>query len=182
MAHPATEPAFKSFSDSYKATMALHNAEATTPPKDDVDPAASRLPVKAVGSGPGAGAGAGAGIDFGRQNLSSVPQPKPEKSKPIDSQQDSELTNLTQYPPLKNLNITLMETKMAAHYLRLKVKTLHTWAYKDSGIITPLKIRTKLYWRTDDVRACLGLPGEDCDAETNVKRLKKLHENRTRQD
>jgi hypothetical protein len=174
MALPATEPAFKSFSDSYKATMALHNAATTTSPKDDVDPAASRLPVKAVGSG--------AGINFGRPSLSSAPQPKQAKTKPIDSQQDSELTNLTQYPPLKNLNITLMETKMAAHYLRLKVKTLQTWAYKDSGIITPLRIRKKLYWSTDDVRACLGLPGEDCDAETNVKRLKKLQENRTRQD
>jgi len=176
MALPATEPVFKSFSDLYKASRASHDAEATTPPKDDVDHAASRLPVKAVGSG------AGAGIDFGRQNLSSVPPPKPAKSKPIDSQQNSELTNLTQYPPLKNLNITLMETKMAAHYLRLKVKTLQTWAYKGSGIITPLRLRTKLYWSTDDVRACLGLAGEDCDAETNVNRLKKLQENRTRQD
>lgn len=174
MALPATEPAFKSFFDSYKATMALHNAATTTPPKNDVDPAASRLPVKAVGIG--------VGINFDHPNLSSAPQQKSAKSKPIDSQQDSELTNLTQYPPLKNLNITLMETKMAAHYLRLKVKTLQTWAYKDSGIITPLRIRTKLYWSTDDVRACLGLPGEDCDAETNVKRLKKLQENRTRQD
>ena len=174
MTLPATEPAFKSFTDSYKATMASHDAEATTPPKDEVDPAASKVPVKAVDGD--------VGINFVRQNLSSVPQPKSAKSKPPSSQQDSELTNLTQYPPLKNLNITLMETKMAAHYLRLKVKTLHTWAYKDSGIITPLKIRTKLYWRTDDVRACLGLPGEDCDAETNVKRLKKLQENRTRQD
>ena len=158
----------------YKASRALHEAEATTPPKDDVDPAASRVLGNAVGSG--------VGINFERPSLSSVPQPKPAKSKPIDSQQDSELTNLTQYPPLKNLNITLMETKMAAHYLRLKVKTLHTWAYKDSGIITPLRTRNKLYWRTDDVRACLGLAGEDCDAETNVKRLKKLQENRTRQD
>ena len=75
-----------------------------------------------------------------------------------------------------------METKMAAHYLRLKVKTLQTWAYKGSGIITPLRIRTKLYWSTDDVRACLGLAGEDCDAETNVNRLKKLQQNRTQQD
>jgi hypothetical protein len=160
----------------YKATMALHNTEATTPTKVDVDPAVSMLPVKAVGSG------AGAGIDFGRQNLSVTPQRKPTKSKPTSSQQDAELTNLTQYPPLKNLNITLMETKMAAHYLRLKVKTLQTWAYKGSGIITPLRLRTKLYWSTDDVRACLGLAGEDCDAETNVNRLKKLQENRTRQD
>ena len=174
MTLPATEPAFKSFTDSYKATMALHNAEATTPTKVDVDPAVSMLPVKAVGSG--------VGTDFGRPSMTNASQPKQTKSKQASSQQDSELTNLTQYPPLKNLNITLMETKMAAHYLRLKVKTLHTWAYKDSGIITPLKIRTKLYWRTDDVRACLGLAGEDCDAETNVKRLKKLQENRTRQD
>lgn len=174
MALPATEPVFKSFSDLYKASRALHDAEATTPPKDDVDPAASRLTVKAVGSD--------VGINFVRQNLSGVPQQKPTKSKPTSSQQDAELTNLTQYPPLKNLNITLMETKMAAHYLRLKVKTLQTWAYKDSGIITPLRLRTKLYWSTDDVRACLGLAGEDCDAETNVNRLKKLQENRTRQD
>jgi hypothetical protein len=174
MTLPATEPLFKSFSEMYKASMALHNAEATTPTKVDVDPAVSMLPVKAVGSG--------VGINFVRPSLSSVPQPKPAKSKPMISQQDSELTNLTQYPPLKNLNITLMETRMAAHYLRLKVKTLQTWAYKDSGIITPLRTRNKLYWRTDDVRACLGLAGEDCDAETNVKRLKKLQENRTRQD
>jgi hypothetical protein len=174
MTLPATEPPFKSFSDMYKATMALHNTEATTPTKVDVDPAVSMLPVKAVGSG--------VGIDFGHPNLSNAPQQKPAKSKQASSQQDSELTNLTQYPPLKNLNITLMETKMAAHYLRLKVKTLQTWAYKDSGIITPLRIRTKLYWRTDDVRACLGLAGEDCDAETNVTRLKKLQQNRTQQD
>jgi hypothetical protein len=174
MALPATEPVFKSFSDLYKASRASHEAEATTPPKDEADPAASRLPVKAVGSS--------IGIDFRRQNLSEATPPKSAKSKLAISQQDSELTNLTQYPPLKNLNITLMETKMAAHYLRLKVKTLQTWAYKDSGIITPLRIRTKLYWSTDDVRACLGLAGEDCDAETNVKRLKKLQENRTRQD
>ena len=172
MALPATEPAFKSFSESYKATMALHNAATTTQPKNDVDPAASRVDRNAVGSG----------INFGRQNLLKAPQPKPAQSKPASIQQDAELTNLTQYPPLKNLNITLMETKMAAHYLRLKVKTLQTWAYKDSGIITPLRIRTKLYWSTDDVRACLGLAGEDCDAETNVNRLKKLQENRTRQD
>ena len=174
MTLPAIEPLFKSFSEMYKASRASHDAEATTPPKDQVDPDALRLPVKAVGSG--------VGIDFGRPSLSGAPQPKPAKSKPASSQQDSELTNLTQYPLLKNLNITLMETKMAAHYLRLKVKTLQTWAYKDSGTITPLRIRTKLYWSTDDVRACLGLPGEDCDAETNVKRLKKLQENRTRQD
>ena len=174
MALPATEPAFKSFSESYKATMALHNAATTSPPKVDVDPAVSMLQVKVVGSG--------VGIDFERPSLSSAPQPKPAKSKQASSQQDAELTNLTQYPPLKNLNITLMETKMAAHYLRLKVKTLQTWAYKDSGIITPLRIRTKLYWSTDDVRACLGLAGEDCDAEMNVRRLKKLQENRTQQD
>jgi len=174
MTLPAIEPPFKSFTDMYKATMALHNAATTTPPKVDVDPAVSMLPVKAVSSR--------VGIDFGSPSMPSASQPKPAKSKPMISQQDSELTNLTQYPPLKNLNITLMETKMAAHYLRLKVKTLQTWAYKDSGIITPLRIRTKLYWRTDDVRACLGLPGEDCDAETNVKRLKKLQENRTQQD
>jgi hypothetical protein len=174
MTLPATEPLFKSFSEMYKASRASHDAEATTPPKDEVDPAASKVPVKAVGGD--------VGINFVRQNLSSVPHPKPAKSKPPSSQQDSELTNLTQYPPLKNLNITLMETKMAAHYLRLKVKTLQTWAYKGSGIITPLRLRTKLYWSTDDVRACLGLAGEDCDAETNVKRLKKLQENRTRQD
>lgn len=173
MALPATEPAFKSFFDSYKATMALHNAATTTPPKD-VDPAVAMVQVKSVGIG--------VGIDFGRPSLPSASQPKSAKSKPMLSQQDSELTNLTQYPPLKNLNITLMETKMAAHYLRLKVKTLQTWAYKDSGIITPLRIRTKLYWSTDDVRACLGLAGEDCDAETNVNRLKKLQENRTRQN
>jgi hypothetical protein len=174
MALPATEPPFKSFYEMYKATMALHEAEATTPPKEDVDPAASRVPVKAFGSG--------VGIDFGRPSMLSAPQSEPAKSKLASSQQDSELTNLTQYPPLKNLNITLMETKMAAHYLRLKVKTLQTWAYKDSGIITPLRIRTKLYWSTDDVRACLGLAGEDCDAETNVKRLKKLQENRTQKN
>ena len=173
MTLPATEPPFKSFSEMYKATMALHNAATTTPPKD-VDSAVAMVQVKSVGIG--------VGIDFDHPNLSSVPHPKLAKTKTASSQQDSELTNLTQYPPLKNLNITLMETKMAAHYLRLKVKTLQTWAYKGSGIITPLRIRTKLYWRTDDVRACLGLAGEDCDAETNVNRLKKLQENRTQQN
>jgi hypothetical protein len=103
MTLPATEPAFKSFTDSYKATMALHNAEATTPTKVDVDPAVSMLPVKAVGSG--------ISTDFGRPSMPNASQPKQTKSKQASSQQDSELTNLTQYPPLKNLNITLMETK-----------------------------------------------------------------------
>ncbi len=52
---------------------------------------------------------------------------------------------------------TAVDTATAAYHLSRKPQTLRGWACHEDGPIRPMRLHGRLAWRTDDLRALLGV-------------------------
>lgn len=61
------------------------------------------------------------------------------------------------FTPLDRETRSALPTIEAAHHLNRKPQTLRVWACDETGPIQPIRIGTRLAWRTDDIRRVLGM-------------------------
>jgi hypothetical protein len=54
------------------------------------------------------------------------------------------------------VNSPTVNTAAAAFYLGRRQQTLREWACKGSGPITPIRINSRLAWKTEELRQILG--------------------------
>lgn len=65
--------------------------------------------------------------------------------------------NQQKFPPLESINLTVLPTDQAAHYLNRRPQTLRIWAMRENGLIRPIRINGRLGWPTKDVKRILGI-------------------------
>ena len=61
------------------------------------------------------------------------------------------------YPSLEFETRAVISTQAAAYHLGRQAQTLRVWACRGSGLLQPIKIGSRLGWRTDDIRRLLGV-------------------------
>jgi hypothetical protein len=61
------------------------------------------------------------------------------------------------FPSLELETRPAVGTAAAAHYLNRQPQTLRGWASAEDGPLRPLRINSRLAWRTADIRALLGV-------------------------
>jgi hypothetical protein len=59
------------------------------------------------------------------------------------------------FTPLHLETRSVIDTESAAFHLNRQPQTLHLWASKNNGPITPLRINGRLAWRVADLRKLL---------------------------
>lgn len=59
--------------------------------------------------------------------------------------------------PLEAVTRPTVETAAAAFYLNRRPQTLRGWASSESGPLRPVRINSRLAWKTDDLRRVLGV-------------------------
>ena len=59
------------------------------------------------------------------------------------------------YPPLTEETRELVPTDCAAYHLNRRPQTLREWACLDNGLLRPVRIGSRLGWRTADLRRIL---------------------------
>ena len=60
------------------------------------------------------------------------------------------------FPPLELETRPAVGTAAAAYYLNRQPQTLRHWALAEDSPLRPLRINSRLAWRTADIRALLG--------------------------
>ena len=61
------------------------------------------------------------------------------------------------FVPLDLEKRTLLPTDAAAFHLNRRPQTLRCWSHYGAGLLTPIKIGSRLAWKTADIRRLLGL-------------------------
>jgi hypothetical protein len=59
------------------------------------------------------------------------------------------------YPPLTEESRELVPTDCAAYHLNRRPQTLREWACLENGLLRPVRIGSRLGWRTADLRRIL---------------------------
>ena len=59
------------------------------------------------------------------------------------------------YPPLTEESRELVPTDCAAYHLNRRPQTLREWACLENGLLRPVRIGSRLGWRTTDLRRIL---------------------------
>jgi hypothetical protein len=59
------------------------------------------------------------------------------------------------YPPLADESRELVPTDCAAYHLNRRPQTLREWACLQNGLLRPVRIGSRLGWRTADLRRIL---------------------------
>lgn len=59
--------------------------------------------------------------------------------------------------PLESERRAALPTTEAAFHLSRAKQTLRLWAMREDGPIRPIRIHGRLAWKTDDIRALLGV-------------------------
>ena len=62
--------------------------------------------------------------------------------------------SIQQFPPLELETRPTVNTAAAAHYLHLAQQTMRIYACRENG---PLRINSRLHWKTEDIRRLLGV-------------------------
>ena len=65
--------------------------------------------------------------------------------------------NPQQFTPLGLETRPTLDTAAAAHHLHLAEQTMRIYACKENGPIRPIRIGSRLHWKTEDVRRLLGV-------------------------
>jgi hypothetical protein len=83
---------------------------------------------------------------------------KKEKDAVVDAHPDKDAPKRESgFCPLHSVVRPMLTTREAAFYLNRKEKTLIHWNHHDCGPVKPRKIRGRLGWPTDAVRAAVGV-------------------------
>lgn len=61
----------------------------------------------------------------------------------------------TYYPPLDTVTRPTLSTAETAFYIHVAKQTLLSWSSTQMGPLQPVKIRARLHWNTNAVRALL---------------------------
>lgn len=61
------------------------------------------------------------------------------------------------FPPLESVTRPTVPTAQAAYYLERRPQTLRGWACHEDGPIRPLRVNSRLHWKTGDIRRLLGV-------------------------
>lgn len=62
-----------------------------------------------------------------------------------------------QFQPLELETRPTVETAAAAYHLHLAQQTLRIYACKETGPIRPIRVGSRLHWKTEDIRKLLGV-------------------------
>jgi hypothetical protein len=65
--------------------------------------------------------------------------------------------NPQQFTPLELETRPTLDTAAAAYHLHLAAQTMRLYACKENGPIRPIRVGTRLHWKTEDVRRLLGV-------------------------
>ena len=68
-----------------------------------------------------------------------------------------EATAPQQFPPLESVTRPTVDTASAAYYLNRRPQTLRGWACLENGPLRPMRINSRLAWKTEDLRRVLGV-------------------------
>ena len=60
------------------------------------------------------------------------------------------------HPPLESVQRPLLDTNAAAFYLVTREQTMRVWACRGKGPIQPVRIGSRLRWRTSDIKRLIG--------------------------
>lgn len=58
---------------------------------------------------------------------------------------------------LEDVRKPYLTTRETAYYTGKAISTLHGWAMTGEGLLQPIRIGKRLYWKVADVRALLGV-------------------------
>jgi hypothetical protein len=61
------------------------------------------------------------------------------------------------FPALELETRSIISTEAAAFHIGRAPQTLRIWACRGAGLLQPVRIGTRLGWRTDDIRRLLGV-------------------------
>jgi hypothetical protein len=61
------------------------------------------------------------------------------------------------FPPLESVTRPTVPTEQAAYYLERRPQTLRGWACHEDGPLRPLRVNSRLHWKTSDLRNLLGM-------------------------
>lgn len=61
------------------------------------------------------------------------------------------------FPPLESVTRPTVPTEQAAYYLERRPQTLRGWACHEDGPLRPMRVNSRLHWRTEDIRRLLGV-------------------------
>ena len=61
------------------------------------------------------------------------------------------------FPPLESVTRPTVPTEQAAYYLERRPQTLRGWACHEDGPLRPLRVNSRLHWKTADLRNLLGV-------------------------
>lgn len=61
------------------------------------------------------------------------------------------------FTPLELETRPTLDTAAAAFHLRLAVQTMRVYSCKENGPIRPIRVGSRLHWKTEDVRRLLGV-------------------------
>lgn len=61
------------------------------------------------------------------------------------------------FPSLTQESRELLPTDAAAFHINRRPQTLRAWSHHGSGLLTPVRIGSRLGWKTADIKRLLGL-------------------------
>lgn len=61
------------------------------------------------------------------------------------------------FPPLESVTRPTVPTEQAAYYLERRPQTLRGWACHEDGPLRPLRVNSRLHWKTADLRNLLSV-------------------------
>ena len=61
------------------------------------------------------------------------------------------------FPSLETETRSIISTEAAAYHVGRRPQTLRIWACRGAGLLQPVRVGTRLGWRTSDIRQLLGI-------------------------
>lgn len=61
------------------------------------------------------------------------------------------------FPPLESVTRPTVPTEQAAYYLERRPQTLRGWACHEDGPLRPVRVNSRLHWKTADLRNLLSV-------------------------